>query len=45
METLLDGDFKQIDTSWYFLCYAGVPMYKMTGGMEPRLNLTLCYVC
>ncbi len=34
------GDFKQIDTSWYFLCYAGVPMYKMTGGMEPCLNLT-----
>ncbi len=34
------GDFKQIDTSWYFLCYANVPMYKMTGGMEPCLNLT-----
>lgn len=34
------GDFKQIDTNWYFLCYAGVPMYKMTGGMEPCLNLT-----
>jgi hypothetical protein len=34
------GDYKQIDTNWYFLCYAGVPMYKMTGGMEPCLNLT-----
>jgi hypothetical protein len=40
---LFFGNKKPLDPTWLFLCYHGVPMFKITGGLTgPCFNLIRC---